>query len=127
MRGDSSGYGVHEPDSPALFLNLGAVAATRFTRPIEIPDDLADRTVAPMSGRVKLPNRLAWSGQGEFDLGDRRDRMYVYQLVMTEGTAEDVRRYIDLGLLVEMWAEMWLSPHVRERWERWLRDRSLVA
>ncbi len=74
-----------------------------------------------------LPRRLAWSGQGEFDLDDRRDRMYVYQLVMTEGTSDDVRRYIDLRLLVEMWHEMWLSPHVRERWDRWLRDRELIA
>ncbi|WP_420440825.1 transcriptional regulator [Candidatus Poriferisodalis sp.] len=103
------------------------MSATRFTRLVEIPDDLADGTVAPERGRVMLPRRLAWSGQGEFDLDDRRDRMYVYQLVMTEGTSDDVRRYIDLRLLVEMWHEMWLSPHVRERWDRWLRDRELIA
>ena len=103
------------------------MAATRFTRPVEIPDDLADGTVAPERGRVKLPKRLAWSGQGKFDLDDPRDRMYVYQLVMTEGTCDDVRRYIDLSLLLEMWHDMWLSPHVRERWDCWLRDRELIA
>ena len=53
--------------------------------------------------------------------------MYVYQLVMTEGTCDDVRRYIDLSLLLEMWHDMWLSPHVRERWDCWLRDRELIA
>jgi len=106
---------------------LTAVATTRFFRAVEIPDDLVKCTVAPERGRVKLPSRLAWSGQGEFDLGDRRDRMYVYQLVMTEGTCDDVRRYIDLKLLVEMWSDMWLSPHVRERWDDWLRDRELIA
>ena len=103
------------------------MAATRFSRPVEIPDDLGDDAVAPVTGRVKLPNRIAWSGQGEFDLEDRRDRMYVYQLVMTEGTEDDVRRYIDVDHLVEMWNDMWLSPHVRERWRRWLRDRDLIA
>ena len=88
------------------------------------PDDLADGIVGPASERVKLLNRLAWSGQDEFDLHDRPDRVHVHQLVMTEDSADDVRRYIDLGQLVEMWVEMWLSPHVRERWER---DRTLVA
>ena len=103
------------------------MAATRFSRPVEIPDDLADRTVAPLRGRVKLPNRIAWSGQGHFDLDDRRDRMYVYQLVMTEGTPDDMRRYIDLDHLLEMWHHMWLPPYVREIWDRWLRDRDLIA
>ena len=40
---------------------------------------------------------------------------------------DDVRRYIDVARLVEMWKDMWLSPHVRERWRRWLRDRDLIA
>ncbi len=53
--------------------------------------------------------------------------MYVYQLVMTEGGEDDVRRYIDLDHLLEMWHDMWLSPHVRERWDRWLRDRELIV
>lgn len=103
------------------------MAAIRFCRPVEIPEDLGGGIVAPVTGRVKLPNRIAWSGQGEFDLEDRRDRMYVYQLVMTEGSEDDVRRYIDVAHLVEMWDDMWLSPHVRERWHRWLRDRDLIA
>ena len=103
------------------------MVTTRFSRPVEIPDDLADGAVAPLGGRVKLPNRIAWSGQGEFDLDSRRDRMYVYQLVMTEGAEDDVRRYIDLDHLLEMWPDMWLSPHVRERWDRWLRDRELIV
>ncbi len=62
---------------------------------MEIPDDLDEDTVAPVTGQVRLPNRIAWSGQGEFDLEDRRDRMYEYQIVMTGGTEDDVRRYIE--------------------------------
>ena len=109
------------------FLEFETVTARRFSRPVEIPDDLTDCTVAPASGRVRLPQRLAWSGQGEFDLDDRCDRAYVYQLVMTEGTEDDVRRFIDVDLLVQMWDDMWLSPHVRERWRRWLGDRGLIG
>ena len=91
------------------------MATTRSSRSVEIPDDLADGTVAPERGRVKRPSRLAWSGQGELDLVDRRDRMYVYQLVMAESTRDDVRRYTDLSLLLEMCPDPLLSPHVRER------------
>ncbi|WP_420442912.1 hypothetical protein, partial [Candidatus Poriferisodalis sp.] len=113
--------------SSAGSLGLDSVATTRFSRPVKIPDDLGEDTVAPVTGRVRLPNRIAWSGQGEFDLEDRRDRMYVYQLVMTEGTEDDVRRYINVDHLMEMWSGMWLSPPVHERWQHWLRDRDLIA
>lgn len=103
------------------------MTATRFSRPVEIPDDLADRAVAPAGGTVQLPSRLAWSGQGSLDLDSPRDRAYLYQLVMTEGTEDDVRRWIDLKLLMQMWDDMWLSPHVRQRWDRWLGDRDLIG
>ncbi len=38
-----------------------------------------------------------------------------------------VSRYIDLDHLLEMWSDMWLSSHVRERWDGWLRDRELIV
>jgi len=41
--------------------------------------------------------------------------MRVYELVMPEGGADDVRTYIDLDVLLEMWDTMWLAPHVREQ------------
>ena len=45
---------------------------------------------------------------------------------MTEGLDEDVRYYIDLDTLLEVWDELWLSPHVLEAWSAWLRDRGLI-
>lgn len=36
----------------------------------------------------------------------------MYELVMTEGTVDDVRTYIDLDVLLEMWDTMWLATHV---------------
>lgn len=99
---------------------------TRFWRPVEIPDDLGTRTAAVRSGRVKLPTRIAWSGQPEYDLGDPKDRARVYELVMTEGTEDDVRTYIDLEVLVAMWDTIWLAPHVREQWAASLRLRGLI-
>lgn len=45
---------------------------------------------------------------------------------MTEGLDDDVRYYIDLDTLLRLWDELWLSPHVREAWSDWLRDRGLL-
>jgi hypothetical protein len=44
----------------------------------------------------------------------------MYQIVLTEGTAEDVRSYINLTLLIDVWDELWLSPPVHEAWDGWI-------
>ena len=62
----------------------------------------------------------------QYDLADRRDRRDAYQRVMTEGLAEDVLHFIDVDQVVDLWDELYLSPHVREPWERWLRARGLL-
>ena len=102
------------------------MSAARFWRPVEIPDDLGERPAAVRSGLVKLPNHIAWSGQGPYDLDDRQGREHVYELVMTEGNADDVRTYVDLDVLADMWDTMRLAPHVREQWARFLRSRGLI-
>jgi hypothetical protein len=43
----------------------------------------------------------------------RRDRISVYEQVLAEGTEDDVRWFIDVGQLVDLWDELVLSPHVR--------------
>jgi hypothetical protein len=103
------------------------VAATRYSQPLEIPDDLGAQMATPVTGRVRLPNCIVWSGQGEFDPEDRRDRMYLNQVVMTEGAEDYLRRCIDVEHLVEMWNDMRIPPHVRERGRRRLRERDLIA
>ena len=60
-----------------------------------------------------------------YDLDDRRDLWCAYARVMTEGLDADVRHYIDT--LVEVWEELYLSPHVRERWGAWLAERGLIG
>lgn len=114
-------------DSFAAARSICAVTITRFWRPVEIPDDLGDRPAAIRSGWVKLPNRVAWSGQGEYDLDDPRGWAHVYELVMTEGTEDDIRAYIDIDVLLDMWDTMWLATHVREQWTEFLRSRELIA
>ena len=75
---------------------------------------------------MRLPGHVAWSPPYEYDLADRRARAAAYQRVMTEGLDEDVLHFIEVDQVVDMWAEMHLSPHIRAPWERWLRERGLI-
>lgn len=97
------------------------------TRPVAIPDDVDHPEVPKASGRVELPLHVRWSGSHRlYDLSDRRDRISVYEQVLTEGTEEDVRRFIDVGELLRLWDDLVLSPHVRAAWEEWLRHKGYL-
>ena len=102
------------------------MGTTSFYREVDIPDDFGDCIAAPPTGRITLPAHVAWSGQGELDLDDPDDRRYVYELVLTEGTADDVRTYVDPDILVTEWDDLRLAPHVRDQWGAWLRGRGLL-
>src|SRR5580658_9556975 len=88
-----------------------------WSRPVALPDDLGDVAQPVEKGVVRLPNHVFWSGpQRTWDLRDRRQRIQAYEIVLTEGNEDDVRRFIDLDDLVEIWADLWLAPHVRSAW-----------
>jgi hypothetical protein len=73
---------------------------------------------------VELPLHLRWSGPPiVYDLDDRADRARVYEQVLREGTAEDVRFYVEADDLVQLWDELVLPPAVRHAWEPWLARR----
>ncbi|WP_419926431.1 hypothetical protein [Candidatus Poriferisocius sp.] len=95
--------------------------------PVSIPDDMEDRTLPKATGVVKLPAHIAWSPPYTYDLGRPRSLRRVYARVMTEGLDEDVRWFIDLDVLVEIWEELYLSPHVRLAWSRWLTQQGLIG
>lgn len=61
-----------------------------------------------------------------YDMAERRDRISVYEQVLTEGTEADVRFFIDVGQLVDLWDDLVLSPRVRTAWGAWLGDRGLL-
>ncbi|MBO0690839.1 MAG: hypothetical protein J2P40_14865, partial [Candidatus Dormibacteraeota bacterium] len=92
-------------------------------RPFAIPDDLEQLRAPTVSGRVTLPRHLWWSGPSPlYDLTQRRDRARVYEIVLQEGTMEDLRRYIGLEDLIDLWPDMVLPPHVRAAWSRKIRQ-----
>jgi hypothetical protein len=95
--------------------NLGPAS-----RPVAIPDDFATTTCDKASGVIRLPNRIRWSGPDlTFDLGNAADRRRVYELVLVEGTEEDVRHYVSLDELTTVWGEIFLPTYVRAAWQEW--------
>lgn len=92
-------------------------------RPPAIPDDLDDVSIVKATGVVELPLHVQWSGRRSYDLSDRADRARVYEVVLREGTEDDVRAFVRLDDLEELWDEVLLPAHVRAAWERWLAAR----
>ena len=63
-----------------------------------------------------LPISLDWSRPGSrYDLSDRRQRARCYEVVLREGMADDLLRYLDGALLLDLWGELVLPRDVRER------------
>jgi hypothetical protein len=65
---------------------------------------------------VQLPLGVYASGQGparRFDMTNEAERIELYEIVLTDGTAEDVCRYVNREELLRLWPRLWLPPHVR--------------
>mgnify|MGYP003348663905 FL=1 len=75
------------------------------------------------SGVVELPHHVCWSGDARScDLSVRDDRRRVYEMVLREGTVEDIRRYITVDDLLDLWDELVLPLPVRQAWSQWLQE-----
>lgn len=124
----------HGRKSPTLNTALRLLAAagqelelaprTRFVqhagargRVVVVPDRLPRLPLHEALGKVTLPLHLEWSASArEFDLADRSERARVYEIVLREGGEEDIRRYVDGALLVDLWRELVLPRDARAAW-----------
>lgn len=89
--------------------------------PPEIPEGVDDPGVRKASGIVTLPRWVNWSRQDPtYDLVDRGQRVRVYEQVLREGTAADVRYFIDVDELIDLWDDLVLPPAVSAGWIEWL-------
>jgi excisionase family DNA binding protein len=78
----------------------------------------------PIDEVVELPFHLYWSDDNNrFDLSKRARLRSMYQIVLTEGSDQDIRTYINRALLIDVWDELWLSPAVHEAWDSWIEAR----
>ena len=91
-------------------------------RPVAVPEDVDDPGLAKAVGLVTLPFHIRWSEPSlTYDLGDRADRLRVYEQVLREGTEDDVRAYIDVEQLHALFDALVLPPNVRRAWADWFR------
>lgn len=74
------------------------------------------RGLARASGRVVLPIHIKWSGPVEYDLADEAQRRVVYEVVLREGGADEVRQFIDPDEVLRLWDRLVLPAHVRAAW-----------
>jgi hypothetical protein len=60
-------------------------------------------------GKVTLPLSVYWSGPSVYDLDDPWERARAYEQVLREGTDDDVRRFVEVDQVIELWTG-WSCP-----------------
>ncbi len=83
-----------------------------------LPESL-DELHGPVDGVVELPLHIAWSGMNSYDLGKPRQRMGLYRTVLHEGLHDDLPRYLNRDLLLDLWPVLrtLVGRTVRTVWE----------
>ena len=89
-------------------------------RPVAIPEDLENTTAVKATGKITLPLHIKWSGTTlAYDLNNNADCARVYEQVLREGTEDDIRYYIEIEKLLDLWDDLVLPNAVRKAWESW--------
>jgi hypothetical protein len=90
----------------------------RYRRPYAVADSL-DLLRGPVSGTVRLPAHLDWSGHAEYDLDSPGRIVDLYRAVLNEAASpQDLNEYLDAGMLRRLWALLWLPAQLRRAWEQ---------
>lgn len=73
--------------------------------------------------QVDLAPHLWWSGAPKsVDLSVRADRLRAYEIVLREGSPDDIVGMVDGLLLCEAWPDLVLPAGARREWERTIDD-----
>ncbi|MGL5930346.1 MAG: helix-turn-helix transcriptional regulator [Dermatophilaceae bacterium] len=109
---EALGYEVEARPRPSFATVIG-----RGGRDYVVPDQLPCLPVEESLATVDVPLHLDWSAPGRVvNLADRAQRARFYEIVLREGAASDVERYVDGALLVDLWPELVLPAAVRRAW-----------
>lgn len=98
-------------DYPRVVGTAGSGARPEWIRDIELPRSL-DELRGPTRGVVRLPLRLYWSGPDpgsvEWNVADDQRKGRLYEVVLREGSLDDVKALVDGATLIRMWDELYL-------------------
>ena len=87
-------------------------------RTVRVPTGLPRLPVAEAFATVVLPLHVNWSTPGRsFRMADRTERARAYEMVIREGNPEDVLKYVDGALLVDLWPDLVLPRAIRAAWD----------
>lgn len=116
---------------------MGYMASSRrstprpgWVRDVAVPTTLDDLR-GPLTGHVGLPASVFWSGPQpravRWDLADAHRRRDLYEIVLVEGSADDIRTLINGPALVDLWDQMYLPPWVRQAWRQLIESARTAA
>lgn len=112
---------VDLPSVEQLPLALAPVRYRYLGRPVLVAADLR-MLRGPVSGTVRLPELLHWSGDenaATFNLDDPRQRPAMYVAVLREAReAAELGQWLNGDWLAELWPRLVLPPPVRAAWEQ---------
>ena len=93
------------------------------SRPVAFPAARGSWSGEVLSGVIELPSHIWWSApKRSFDLSNEKDRNRVYELVLTEGSEQDIYQFIDFDTLIRVWDELALPRYVRRAWDEWFKE-----
>jgi hypothetical protein len=92
--------------------------SAHYQRSYAVPERL-DLLRGPLSGTVRLPPHLDWSGNAVYDLDAPGRVVDLYRVVLIEAAGpQDLYAYLDDGVLRRLWALLWLPSELRGAWEQ---------
>jgi hypothetical protein len=90
-----------------------------WVRDTPVPGSL-DELNGPLAGVIGLPARIFWSGPNpravRWNLADPARRRDLYEIVLVEGSTDDVRELVNGAELVRLWDQMYVPRWVRSAW-----------
>jgi hypothetical protein len=96
-------------------MTLADVLSWRRGQAARIPERLADLR-GPARGVVVLPRHMTWHGLREFDVSEAGGRLRLYTIVLSQGSRNDIARFLHPGLLRQDWPQLrgLVAPGVRD-------------
>lgn len=104
--------------------DLGMVTQVRFedhfaenVGTFYVPDRLWRVEVPFCFATVVMPHHTKRTRQGVWHLSDRTERRRLYEMLLVLGTPEQIVKWVDGALLVDIWGELEVPRPVRASWD----------
>jgi len=101
------------------------VAPRQYARPHALPESL-ELLTGPVTGVVRLPRHLAWSGSAVYDLDVPGRVVDLYRTVIIEAVSPEDLHVLNAGVLRRLWSYLWLPPPIRQLWQARFADLAAI-